>query len=245
MTDKEQGFGLPELLISLLLASFIILALVNQYVGAKRHDRFTQYAIEQALELQLVTDLMRDSIRRAGFTPCLNINHLITIDRRNGHKNLQAIEIKHAQQDSIHIQRMDEAFDLMIHINNPTEFMIRKSMFKSSQVVLISDCMHAEIHQIKAVKSHQNGQRITLSEPLLFNYQKPIFVGEWLQERFYIHPKKGEAALFYRLNRADELASFIKSMRVHLKQSGRYLVLAVILGLSHGQEIQFETSVRS
>ncbi|AHE66621.1 prepilin-type N-terminal cleavage/methylation domain-containing protein [Legionella oakridgensis] len=246
MTNRQQGFGLPELLISLLLASFIILALVNQYLHAKNQHRYAYYAAGQGLELQAVVDLMRDSIRRAGFTPCRSINQLISMDRRSEHKNLQGIEIQQKKQAHIHIQRMSEYFDLIVKINNPIELLTHKPMFKPNQTVLIADCVHAEVQQVHAIQPAGSGQVVILSQPLAFNYQKPVFIGEWLHERFYIHNNKQEQnALFYQFERADELTSYVQAMQAHLKQAGKHQMLSVVLRTTHGKDMGFTTLVRS
>ena len=91
--NKQRGVGLPEVMISLLLASLIITALMNHYINVKQHYFHLQSVMDETMELQLVADFMRDSIRQAGFTPCVSVEHLTTLDQRNGHEHLLAIEV--------------------------------------------------------------------------------------------------------------------------------------------------------
>ncbi|WP_019218206.1 PulJ/GspJ family protein, partial [Legionella tunisiensis] len=79
----ERGFGLTEVIITVFLASLIIIVLLQHYLNCKRFYLDAEITLEREFELQLVSDLIRDSVRRAGFTPCININHLQSIDRRS------------------------------------------------------------------------------------------------------------------------------------------------------------------
>lgn len=103
------GFSLIELLISLFLVSLISTMLIQAYVLNKQQYISIEAKLERHFDVQWVRDLLADSVRRAGFTPCLNIAQLEAIDRRKQPQflGLNAIEIK---KDSLQVNRMSEHF---------------------------------------------------------------------------------------------------------------------------------------
>ncbi len=247
MIKRARGMGLPEVLISLLLASFIMTAMVNHYLGTRQQYLQVEKKIESAYELQLVTELIRDSVRRAGFTPCLGINHLVTLDRRNYHKNLAAIEVNSDSQSSFKINRMSEYFDSVFRVVSPTELLTtRRHALNLDNPVLVADCYHAEIHKISKISKTATGQIITLTQALSFTYQAPIYIGEWIEETYFIHSLPNhKATLFYQMHHADELSADVHSMSVHMDNHQNRMLLDVILGLDNDKQWQVNATVRT
>lgn len=230
--NKQQGAGLSEILISLFLASLIMTALMNHYISIKRHYSHLQTALDEAMELQLVSDFMRDSIRQAGFTPCLNINHLEIVDHRYGYDQIRAVDISH--QD-LQINRMSPDFDLVKEISSSTQLLTtRKKIFQVSDSILIADCYHAEVHRVGDVL----GQQITLDQPLTYTYQSPIYIAEWLHERYFVGAQGG---LFYQREHTDELTPLVKTMSVKFYRS----LSRINLGLDGNRTLELVTRVRA
>ena len=233
--NNQQGAGLAEIMISLLLASLLMTALMNHYISMKRQYNHLQTALDEAMELQLASDFMRDSIRQAGFTPCLNLDRLNIVDHREGGEPVMAINVSHKD---LRINRMSPYFDVVTDISSPTHLLItHKKTLHVSHPILIADCYHAEIHRLREV----NGQQITLEKPLAFTYQPPIYIGEWVQERFFVRPQGG---LFYQREHTDELTSLVKTMSAGVRESKNTLVQNR-LGLNGGRTLELVTRVRS
>lgn len=225
--NKQQGIGLPEVMISLLLASLIIIALMNHYISIKQHYSRLQSSVDDAMELQWAGDIIRDSIRQAGFTPCLNVEHLIT-------ENLAAIEV----DVDLKINRMSSRFNMVLNNSNPSRILLTSTtLLHDDRSVLIADCYHAEVGRVLEVKHSSNGQMVVLANPLIFVYQPPVYVGEWVQERFFIRQSKG---LFYQRDHTDELTPLVKNMLV--KQTKN--LVKVILVLKNGMDLELETRIR-
>jgi len=185
MSRHQQGIGLPEILISLLLSSLIMTAVVKHYLGARQQYQSARTMLESALDVQSVTDLIRDSSRRAGFTPCLNIDYLISVDKRQG--TLRAIDMRSAGTPVLRISRMSEYYESVFAINSPTELLSSYTQpLNPDYPLLIADCYHAEVQHIKSLRRTEAGQVITLAGPLSFTYQPPVYLGEWLQEAFFM-----------------------------------------------------------
>lgn len=242
-----NGFSVTELLIGLMLAMFILQSLVIQYMQAKRHSMQMRHALDSAYELPLVADFIRDSVRRAGFTPCFNLERLVTKHHEQEGKVLKAIQLEQDNPSQLTIQRMDEHFDVISTMISPERLITTRSHFKENQLVLIADCHFAEVHRIKSLQSYDLKQNMTLTKPLMFHYKPPIYIGEWLEERFYFK-KQGSldgGALFYRLIRADELLPNVTSFSVRINTLKQRTFVEVRINKNRGEGIQFETWVRT
>lgn len=232
---NQQGLGLVEIMISLLLASVIMTALLTHYTALKQHYYHLQTNLDEAMELQLASDVMRDSIRQAGFTPCLNINQLTTLDHRDGRENIKAIEVL----SGLRINRMNSNFNVILGMSNRSQLRAtRDTMLHATQFILISDCYHAEVLQIMHVNQMKSEQIVTLEDSLTYTYQPPIYIGEWVHERFFVRAKAG---LLYQRDHTDELTPLVKTMVTTLRNK----LVEVEFGLNDGRHLTLYTHVRT
>ena len=246
MMTNQHGLGLPELLIALLLASFTTMVLMRHYLNTKQQYRYIQAGLEQSIELQLVTDLIRDSIRRAGFTPCSGIDHLITIDQRGTHQKLVAIELSQNGEPSLKMNRMSEHFNTILQLVSPTELLTDNyHKFHNNQAIIIADCYHAEVQNISQLRYTAVGQSITIAQPLAFTYHGPIYVGEWLEETYSIHHPHTKGRLFYDHHHAEELTTAIHNLAARIELYNGRTLLQVTLELDDAHQSILETMLRT
>src|SRR3954452_3751297 len=104
---RQRGFSLLELIVSLFAASLLMMLIMQQYLVSKREYVQMRMLLQQNIEIQLVSDLIRNSLRKSGFTPCAGLSSLQTIDSRRGRTGLVAVEAK-ARDEILRINRMDE-----------------------------------------------------------------------------------------------------------------------------------------
>lgn len=198
------------------------------------------------MDVQWTKDLLSNSIRRAGFTPCLNIERLEVIDKRllpRFVKN-EAISV---QQNTLQVNRMSEHFTELLAIYNPQQIVIAsKYSIKKGGSILIADCVHAEIHQIKKIEKNNVFSKLTLSTPLYFSYPSITYIGKWEEETWFIKKnREGIPSLFFKLVRSEELSSLIHSLAVQKKPVGGKLVITLTLGLEQQQSQNVVVAVRS
>ena len=187
------------------------------------------------MELQLAADLIRDSIRQAGFTPCLSLNQLITVDQRDAHEGLSSIQTGH----ELIIQRMGSEFNVMLGRLDSTRIVLTNdTIVRTDRPIILADCFHAEVQRVLDVHRSAEGQIVTLANPLAFTYQQPVYAGEWLRERFFIRALSG---LFYQRHHTDELSPLVKSLSVEEKEH----LTVVRLGLDVDQSLTIEARVRA
>jgi len=240
---NQQGLGLPELLIALLLASFTTMALMRHYLNTKQQYHDIQVALEQSIELQWVTDLIRDSVRKAGFTPCSSIDSLTTIDQRSTHQKLVAIDLS----SSLRMNRMSEHFDRVLQLVTPMELLTTNHQpLHHNQSIIIADCYHAEVQNIRQVRHSTVGQSITLAQPLAFTYYAPIYVGEWLEETYFIHHHSSrQGTLFYHRHHAEELTTAIHNMSARQERHKGRTLLQIIFELDNAHQLVLDTMLRT
>ncbi len=212
----QQGISLIEIMLSLLLSSMLIGLLMHHYVLIKRQSQRIQTQLTYENEMQYAIELMQGSIRQAGFTPCLNLN---TVLPEQG-----AFKI---EENKIQLNRMHNSFANVVEIMSPAQVKIHSGLkINLNKHWLIVDCYHAEILTITAVESNVNALILTFAHPLHFKYEKPIYVGEWIQESFFIDQHK--SALMYHASHTDVLTPVIYRIFFQVERNAQGVLI-------HGQ----------
>jgi hypothetical protein len=244
---RYLGFSLTELLIGLFLASFIMNALVQFYIANKRQYLKAESALSTQFDLFLVSDLLSNSIRRAGFTPCVGVDHLRVIDRRDLEKQIFGIAVENQSKSRILVNRMNESYVKVISIVGQSELMISNEISLNEHLpIMIADCEHAEIHNISSSKKIGRQVLITLTKPLIYSYEDSAYVGEWLEEQWFIkRNSKGDNSLFYKLLQTEELSAVIHSMKVKMKEVNHKKALEIFMDLKEGATQELMVVVRA
>ncbi|MBA2709738.1 MAG: hypothetical protein H0U57_03990 [Tatlockia sp.] len=240
---KEDGFSLIELAVSLFAASLLITLIMQQFLICKRQFIQMQGRLQHLTEIEELSNFIRGSIRRAGFTPCGGISSLQTIDKRLGKRGLVAVE----NVTGLKINRMDEHFALLIKQVNPTQILVKTDEpFDKEKPIIVADCYHAEVQKISQARKTTAGTLLSLSQPLEFQYEAPVYIGEWIEESFFIKKNnQGENALFYEQNHVDELSSLVDNLSIELNTFKNKTIVEADLGAKLSQKIKIITEIRA
>lgn len=244
--NYQSGLTLTEVLVSLLIASILMSVLTQCYITNKRQYLEIEKRLEQNFDVQWASELLSDSIRRAGFTPCVSMDLLTSIDRRKEERGIKSIRIDNQLGQSIQINRMNDAFFELQEIQNPSQiFVPNTTSFHNNRPVLIADCEHAEVHDVLNIEKLAKGQLILLNKPLLYSYTTPIYIGEWLEEKWFVkNNKQGQPALFYKLMQTEELAPQIQALHISQKQRQHKQLIQIVMELDKGKTQQLMIAVR-
>ena len=244
--NNQSGMSITEVLISLFIASIIMTTLTQLYLSNKRQYSEAQKVLAASFDLQWVSDLLSDSIRRAGFTPCLGIDQLESIDRRDYKRTLQGLKMEQAPRQLIQINRMSEYFTQVNNIQGPTRLIVsNRIIFKELHPVLIADCDHAEVQEILSVDKIARGYLLTLAKPLVYSYPTKAYIGEWFEEQWFIKPNaKKENTLHYKLFQTEELTSLVHSLQIKKKLIHDKTLVEIIMGLGKDKTHQLMVAVR-
>ncbi|MFT4059961.1 MAG: prepilin cleavage protein [Legionella sp.] len=235
--NKQVGVSLSEVLISLFLSTLIITLLMQFYLSSKRQYVEVQKILTTNFDLHWVSELFSDSIRRAGFTPCFGIDELQVLDRRTQGGLIQGLKISTQPQQSVQVQRMSEHFAKVKALTSRSELLLADSItFSKHRPLLIADCMHAEVQQI----ANSEHSLIRLDKPLLFDYSLPIYVGEFIDERWFIKNNR----LYYHLVQTEEVTSLVHSLAVENNHPKGKPLLKIIMGLTKNKSYEFWVAVR-
>lgn len=244
--NRRSGFSLSEVLISLFIASLLMTTLFQFYLSNKQQYQNVQNMLDSGMEVQWVSEMIKDSVRRAGFTPCLGVDQLRIVDRRRTTQNMEALVVAPSPLQSIQVNRMSDSFNTIIKIHSSIEIEIpRESRINERMSILIADCHHAEIHQIYRVDPLKHSVLVTLTKPLVFAYHFPVYLGEWIEETWSIQSnKKGIKVLFYQLAQREELTDLIHSFHIKRYSIKGKQLLSIVLGLDKDKSHQFVVAVR-
>lgn len=241
---RQQGISLVEVIVGLCLASLLMTLVMQLYLKTKQNYLVTNTLVEENFDLQLVSDLIRDSLRKAGFTPCLSLQYLQSLDSRQSRTGLAALETN--GKDTLAIHRMSEFFYLLRQQISPTQLVLQPTTnLTTQQTILIADCYHAEVHQIAKVYQTKSGTFISLVKSLTFHFVAPVYIGEWIEEKFFIQKnKRGEKALFYQQKHTEELSTRVKELFIKPSTQGAKLIRLQLIR-EQSDPLVIETQVRA
>ena len=232
---RQSGLSLVELMLSAALSCLLISVLIHMFLSSKNQYAFTQKRLTREFELMQVSELLRDSSRRAGFTPCRNIRRLISKDRRNPDHRLSGIETRVGPYHALQIAYVsDEFFPVQSWLSSTRLRVAGRAAFAPGQALVLADCFYAEVLTVASSRVQGKDTLITLDRAWRFPYSQPTYVGAWVEERFYAKP--GSPGLFYDARQPEQLTNHIvglvadqsqdQLLRVHLKaDDGKTLML--------------------
>lgn len=241
---KEKGFSLVEIMISLFLSTILLTALIEHYLSAKKQYNQAHILLEEALEFEWVEELIRDASHRAGFTPCVSLKWLMSEDEHN--KKLQAIDLVDDKGSGFTINHMSERFDSISVFRDRELIVSGDNHYSPGEKILIADCHHAEINEVVVEHRMHDKTFLGLKKNLHFDYEKPCYLGAWVQERFFIRTnQQGNKALYYQNGHAEELTAQVSDLSFMVDKHHGFTLLTVFLKLTNQKMMTLETMVRA
>ena len=225
---KNKGLSFIETLIALVLVGLLMNALLHCYANSKQQELQFEKMVHLSLERQWIQDLLSQSIRRAGFTPCLSLQYL--------NLPFKAIHIEHASSLTLH--RMDEHFSQVMHVLNERQIALEPGVsFHRKQKIIIAGCERAQLNQVESVSASLGALLVTLKDPLDSGLSATLYVGAWLRERWYAKAHQG---LFYESEHSEVMSPSVEKIHISQQQAMYEVTLTWV-----GGEIQrFSVGVR-
>ncbi|MCH9689064.1 MAG: hypothetical protein K0U24_00815 [Gammaproteobacteria bacterium] len=204
MKCADAGFSLTELLICFSISMLLLLILIQHVLSVSRQYQHIHAVLDETVTLQWAFDVMRARIHHAGFTPCLGLNQLKTTDTRDKPELLQAIEVQSSNTPKLIVRKMDEKHFGLVQQLAPNTLHLSHDVLIPNRPVIIADCSHAEVHEIKHISQAKSGEIIQLKKPLVFEYGPEAYIGNWVSEAFFFRKSRG---LFIQQQRVDYMAA--------------------------------------
>lgn len=270
--SKLMGFSLLEVMIGLTLSAFILTGLVKIFSVTYKNYLFQVDLTTMQNNSRIANKILSSEIHYADYLGCASlsnefplINHTeYSINPRKiisgyiGDKvkpNTEGFTVIHA--DPVHAELIHQA-------QIGTEIIVTGSpIFVAGDTLVISDCKHVEIFQVKTSYMTKDGlQKITSLSSFSYKYDANAEVSHFLKNSFFIaetkrnnknSPKK--YGLFYENihKNKTELIENITNMKIKfLVNEGRYLneksieqisEFSEIIGVSIELEMMSENSV--
>jgi hypothetical protein len=234
--------GLTEVLIALFLSSLIFIGLIKQFIVIKHHYIEVSHRVSQDTDTIYIIDDLRDSIRHAGFTPCMNVRYLQTDNTLNHHAPVSGIDINN---NSVVLRRMDDDFVRVLEVLSQNELIVPPGVFKPGHVILVADCYAAEVHEIVEVVPYIGKERIRLKHKLCFDYISRPYIGIWKQESYDLKATKKGPVLFYTHQHTDALATNLQTFDITRIDEKNNTIVDITLGTINGTNKNIRTRIRS
>ncbi|MGC1853771.1 MAG: PilW family protein [Candidatus Aquirickettsiella sp.] len=255
MKRIEQGYSLLELMIVISLSLFLSMEMINIFIHSKNIYRLTQSLNTISTKAGMAFYLLSHDIRMAGFVGCVrlidnwSLNNRLTGDASLvvWHKGYTTAKLSlpklaryQKDSDAILIQFLDPNTFPIKEAKSSHIILAHRRVFRPSDILLISDCQHAEL-------IHWNNIHLT------YSYQMDSEIGFFNKIIYYIADTGRTNEIgqhVYALYRRNLNQSFYKpvelieginkmSIRLGMKNSGGTLYY------KNANEIKYWTDARS
>ena len=185
---SARGTIIIELMLALAI-SFSILLLLFQLSLTTQKSYHAQAALTQLqYNANNAIDILRASIHDAGYIGCPRLTpefplHSISRHPFNAQNKIQAASngpllVRHAATSHVALLEPMRTRSLL-----QTD---QRVEFEKNEIVIISDCAHAEIFQIKNIYRARDKQSILSSTNLHYRYGQNSEVAHWVQDEFQV-----------------------------------------------------------
>lgn len=178
MKSLEQGYSLIEFMLTLSLALFLSIGIINIFIYSKNIYQITQSLNAIPSKARLAFHILSHDIRMAGFIGCVR---LIDVSALKKHLSAEtSLIVWHkgkttAKMSLPKLARYQKDSDvILVQFLDPNTFPIKeakskhiisayKLLFRPKDVLLISDCQHAEIihwNNINLINNYQTNSEI-------------------------------------------------------------------------------------
>ncbi len=212
-----SGLMLTDVMVAISLGLLLLSILFELYLAAHKSLKQQHDLLDLQNNAAVVIDALSNEIHEAGYIgcPCLDesfhvISHLPwMINQSNRLVGTEAGELmmRHASQPASLISLSQDHF--IVTADNSKHF-------SGGDILLISDCKHAELVIAEKVNTDRKTQRIKLSQAVQYNYEQTAEVSKLTQNTFYL-TRKNENTFSFMLRDIDgithELATGITSLK--------------------------------
>lgn len=180
------GSILIELMISVAIGFLLISGLTEIYLSASRATQLQKKLIDVQTSAQSVITILHDNIKHAGFIGCAALTSDFPIVSHVPFELLPQTKLV-GGDNQITVRYADyPSANVIMPITNHSQIVVNNvERFKADDIMMISDCMHAEIAKVVAVSHQANKQVITLNAPLQYLFQPNADVSRLVENTFY------------------------------------------------------------
>jgi hypothetical protein len=183
----QSGMTLLEVMLTLSLSLLITTALTTLYLHlhhAALHQQSLQSHQRDARRIKL---LLTDEIAAAGHIGCARLSSSFSVIPYLEY-SLTAKNALESEDSALTLRYQSFPGATLMEANShPSRLIVDLGLrFYPKQIGIISDCLHAEVFQVKAVRLTHNTQVIETMLPLHFSYQPYAELGHYRVHRYLL-----------------------------------------------------------
>ena len=234
MTSREQGYSLIELMIAISLSLFLSMGIINIFIYSKNIYQLTQSLKTIPTKARLAFYLLSHDIRMAGFIGCVRLRDLSLNKHLSGdtslvvwHKGYTTAKLSlpkltryQKDSDAILIQFLDPNTFPIKEAKSNHIVLVHRRVFRPKDVLLISDCQHAELihwNNIHLTYHYQMESEIGFFNKIIYYIADTGRINE-IGQRVYALYRRNLNQSFYK---PTELIEGIKRMSIKLGMKNR------------------------
>lgn len=228
---------LIELLMAMSLGFLLFGFSLQLYLGVSRFYQLHTALIHIQNSGMFASDILYQAIKKAGYIGCLQLTeNYPSLSYSSYSLTAKNKLIGIGKSDMIVRYAMLPAATLAKSMHNQsmiqTHFNVR---FNPGDILIISDCKHAELWEAEKISTHEGQQKITSTQPLRFHYDEGAEVSRLMIEHFFVRKtnyRNQDGTPVYALFREDmikkmsvELVDHVQSMQFLLtvQQGGQWV----------------------
>lgn len=206
--QKILGSTLIELMLAMTIGVLLLSLIIEIFIVSKSifARQIALYQVQDNAKMAL--SMIEEDITHAGYIACPRLSkdfavrasppYSLTIHNKiAGSEN--EITIIHAEFAKVTLQSIQDQSHL--NVSNETHF-------TKNDILVISDCSHAEIVRITKILSYPNMQKIQLSTPLHYKYDKNTEISRLSSHTYFIAPSHLDENKGKKIN-----ALFVKNIK--------------------------------
>lgn len=178
MFSRTKGLSLLEVLLALSMSLFLIATLTHLYLQHHRSFLQQQRYLDVSESALKVIGLLQDEINMAGHVGCARLSADFHVRSYQGNTiTIDNSLVVSANELSVRYQSYPTAILLRGNETNRSLLVGADVRFSANQLLLIADCVHAEIFSVKSINVAGSNQRIAMKDPLFYRYAAGAEIG--------------------------------------------------------------------
>ncbi|HTM63223.1 MAG TPA: hypothetical protein VL360_01830 [Gammaproteobacteria bacterium] len=193
---KTSGITLIEMIAAVMITLILSSAVSKVYFTLRRYDNEFASLRRHQFRAQKIIDILQDDIGKAGYIGCAWLGDKITVKPYHQYSLTVGnyLEVTH---DSLTLRYQLFPGAVLIQQNLKENILIADvyKKFSKNELLVISDCSHAEIFKIHSVYIKGDKQIIMPEEPLKHEYNINAEIGDLIVHRYYLDVSSNQLSL--------------------------------------------------
>jgi hypothetical protein len=193
---RINGLTLIEVMLALIISTTLMAGLTKLYIEMHHSILSSQRSIHQNFSAMKVLSQLRNEIAQAGQISCAKLNEDFQVfPFESATLTAQNSLIVDDDKLSVRYQAMPVVELIEQHPAAGGLKAEAGTAFAADQLLIISDCRHAEIFKVRSVNKQIDYQIIYPVQPLQHHYQLHAEIGRYIKHDYYVRDAGGKKQL--------------------------------------------------